>query len=154
MFLGYRIELASKYTLRSFFKMAKRYDRLRELNAFFPSYLKQYAQSPESGCVNDLFDYLCFGKTVEMVGFPGEPNLTIYHWLNGVSSNDISEIRSVALENFLDMPLQLGRLKHVVFGDKMDTFDFETAYSLFEFIDGIVWELSFQGTLTACELRR
>jgi len=101
-----------------------------------------------------LFDYLCFGKTVEMAGFPGTPKLTIYHWLNGVSRTETSEIRSVALENFLDMPLQLGRLKHVVFGDKMDTFDFETAYSLFEFIDGIVWELSFQGTLTACELRR
>ena len=42
------------------------------------------------------------------------------------------------LENLLDMPLKLGRLRHIVFGDKVDTLEFETVYSLFEFIDGVV----------------
>jgi hypothetical protein len=52
------------------------------------------------------------------------------------------------------MPLRLGKLKHVVFGDKIDVFEFETVFSLFEFIDGVAWELSFHGAPEACELRR
>jgi hypothetical protein len=36
----------------------------------------------------------------------------------------------------------------------MDVFEFETVFTLFEFIDGIAWELSFHGTPDACDLRR
>ena len=63
-------------------------------------------------------------------------------------------ISAEMLENILDMPLKLGKLKHIVFGDKVDILEFDTVFNLFEFIDGIMWELGFQGTLTACELRR
>ena len=52
------------------------------------------------------------------------------------------------------MSLKLGRLKHVVFGDKVDIFEFDTVFTLFEFIDGITWELSFHVTPEQCELRR
>ena len=50
------------------------------------------------------------------------------------------------------MPLKLGMLKHIIFGDKVDVFEFDTVFSLFEFIDGIVWELSFHGTPKECAL--
>ena len=52
----------------------------------------------------------------------------------------------------MDMPLKLGVLKHIVFGDKVDVFEFETVFNLFEFIEGIIWELSFQGTPKECTL--
>jgi hypothetical protein len=58
------------------------------------------------------------------------------------------------LENLLDLPVKLGRLKHVIFGDRVDIFEFDTVYTLFEFIDGIAWELSFHGTPKQCEIRR
>jgi hypothetical protein len=50
--------------------------------------------------------------------------------------------------------MKLGRLKHIVFGDKMDMFEFDTVYTLFEFIDGVAWALSFHGTATECQIRR
>ena len=51
-------------------------------------------------------------------------------------------------------PVRLGSLRHVVFGDSVDVFEFDTVFTLFEFIDGIAWELSFQNTPITCELRR
>jgi len=58
------------------------------------------------------------------------------------------------IENLLDLPVELGNLKHVVFGDQVDIFEFETVYTFFEFLDGIAWELSFLGTPKQCETRR
>ena len=52
------------------------------------------------------------------------------------------------------MPVKLGRLKHMVLGDQVDIFEFETVFSLFEFIDGIAWELSFHDIPESCEIRR
>lgn len=154
MHLGYQVELEQNYTLRSFFRLFKTYDILIQLNAFIPAYLQQVQNAPENGCVYDGFDFLEFSKTVEMIGFPGKPRLEIFHSLKGMVDSEACDIRTVSIDNLLDMPLRLGRLKHIVFGDKVDIFEFDTVYNLFEFIDGIGWELSFQGTLMACELRR
>ncbi len=153
-YLSFRVELAEDFTLRSFFRMIASYPQLVKLNAFFPSYLEQYRACPEGNCVGAGFDFLEFGKTVEMIGYPGEPRLDIYHSLRGVCGTAAGEIRSSRLEQLLDLPLRLGKLKHVVFGDRMEDFEFDTVFTLFEFIDGIAWELSFHGTPDACDLRR
>ena len=89
-----------------------------------------------------------------MIGFPGKPRLEIYHSLYGLQGVNFHEIKDFPLEALLDMPLRLGKLKHVVFGDKVDLFEFDTVFTLFELIDAILWELSFHGTLLACEIRR
>ncbi len=154
MLLNSEVELEDGYTLRSYFQMFEKYAVLAKLNSFFSTYLEQYRSSPKSNCVYDGFNYLEFSKTVEMIGFPGKPRLEIYCSLHGVYGTEMCDLRSVQLENILDMPLKLGRLKHIVFGDKVDVFEFDTVFNFFEFIDGIVWELSFHGTLMACELRR
>jgi len=133
--------------------MFEKYPILEQLNTFFPAYRKQYIANPEKDCVYEGFTHLEFIKTVEMIGFPGEPRLEIYNSLKGVYGTEVSDIRSVSLDNLLDMPVRLGKLKHIVFGDKVDIFEFDTVFNLFEFIDGILWELSFQGTLMQCELR-
>ncbi len=78
--------------------------------------------------------------------------MEIYTSLYGVYGNETCDLRSVQLENILDMPLKLGKLKHIVFGDQEDVLAFETVFTLFEFIDGILWDLSFHGTLGACAL--
>jgi hypothetical protein len=153
-YLSHRVELAEAFTLRSFFQMVAHYDVLVKINSFFPSYLDQYRSCPTEGCCGAGFDHIVFSKTVEMIGYPGEPRLEIYHSLNGVYGNETSEIKSSRLEGLLDLPLRLGKLKHIVFGDRMDVFEFETVFTLFEFIDGIAWELSFHGTPDACDLRR
>jgi len=151
--LSSQIELEEGYTLRSFFEMLEKYTLFAKLNEFFPTHTEQYHSCPERGCDTGLLDYLEFGKTVEMIGVP-DRRLEIYNSLSGVQSSEASEIRSMLLEGLLDIPLKLGRLKHVVFGDRVDIFEFDTVYTLFEFIDGIAWELGFNVTPEQCELRR
>ena len=151
--LSCQIALEEVYTLRSFFKMLDQYALFAKLNAFFPSYTEQVQSCPGQGCDAGLLDYLEFGKTVEMIGVP-DKRLEIYNSLFGVCASETSEIKSMQLAGLLDVPLKLGRLKHVVFGDRVDIFEFDTVYTLFEFIDGIAWQLSFHATPEHCELRR
>ena len=151
--LSSQISLEEGYSLRSFFEMLEKYSLFSELSAFFPMYTEQYRSCPKNGCDGGLFDYLEFGKTVEMIGVP-DKRLEIYNSLVGMQANQASEVRSLQLQSLLDLPLQLGKLKHIVFGDHVDIFEFDTVYTLFEFIDGIGWELSFHATPEQCELRR
>lgn len=151
--LSFQVELAKDYTLRSYFEMMETYTLLAEVNVFFPTCREQYLACPESGCCFDGVDYLEFSKTVEMIGFPNK-SLEIYNSLKGICSDETIEIKSLHLTSLLDLPVKLGKLKHVVFGDQVDLFEFDTVYTLFEFIDGVAWELSFHGTPQQCEIRR
>jgi hypothetical protein len=150
-YLSYQISLEDQYTLRSFFKMVAKYELLGRLNSYLPTCLEQYLNCPEQGCESGLIDYLEFAKTVEMIGFP-EKRLEIYSSIRGIHNGDSLEIRSLQLNSLLDLPLKLGKLKHVVFGDRVDIFEFDTVFTLFEFIDGITWELGFLVTPEQCEL--
>jgi hypothetical protein len=152
-YLSYQIGLEEKYTLRSFFEMVEKYELLGKLNSFLPTCIEQYLNCPEQGCESAMMDHLEFFKTVEMIGYP-EKKLEIYSSIRGILESDAVEIRSLQLNSLLDMPLKLGRLKHVVFGDRVDIFEFDTVFTLFEFIDGIAWELSFHVIPEQCELRR
>ena len=151
--LSCQVALEDVYTLRSFFKMLNKYTLFAKLNAFFPSCIDQYESCPGQGCDAGLLDYLEFGKTVEMIGVP-DKRLEIYNSLFGVRAGETSEIKSMQLNSLLDLPLKLGKLKHIVFGDRVDIFEFDTVYTLFEFIDGIAWQLGFHATPEQCELRR
>ena len=151
--LSSQIVLEEGYTLRSFFQMLDQYKLLIDLNDFLSTYTEQYRNCPPEGCAAGANDYLEFSKTVEMIGFP-EKRLEIYNTFSGVFENESFEIRSLQLESLLDLPVKLGRLKHVIFGDSVDIFEFDTVFTLFEFIDGIAWELSFHVTPAQCELRR
>lgn len=150
--LGERLTLAEGCTLRSFFQMIETCPDLGRINRLLPAHLQQFRDCPPTGCNTAGCDCLLFVKTVEMIGFPGRPRLEIYTSLKGRIGDKVEEIRSSRLNGLLDLPLQLGRLKHIVFGDRMDVFEYDTVYTLFEFIDGIAWELSFHGTPEACEL--
>lgn len=152
--LGHRSTLGEGFTLRSYFQILETYPVFVELNSFFPDFIKQFKDSPESDCRYDPIEYLEFRKTVEMIGFPGKPRLEIYNAFQGVSEGIFSDIKNISLQTLLDMPVKLGKLRHVVFGDTMDVFEFDTVYTLFEFIDGIAWELSFHNAPIQCELRR
>ena len=152
-YLSYQIWLEETYTLRSFFEMIGRYTLLGNLNSFFPTCFEQYLNCAEQGCLLETIDHLEFAKTVEMIGYP-DKHLEIYSSVRGIHKNDAVEIKSLQLNSLLDLPLKLGRLKHVVFGDRVDIFEFDTVFTLFEFIDGIAWELSFHVTPEQCELRR
>ena len=152
-YLSYQIGLEDPYTLRSFFEMVAKYELLGRLNSFLPTGIEQYLNCPIQGCESDSIDHLEFSKTVEMIGVP-EKRLEIYSSVRGICQSDSIEIRALPLGSLLDMPLKLGKLKHVVFGDPVDIFEFDTVFTLFEFIDGITWELGFHVIPEQCELRR
>jgi hypothetical protein len=154
MLLGHKVELGRNYTLRSFFRMIERYPVFAQLNAFLPECMQLYRGCPEGECLAPGIGHLELYKTVEMMGFPGEPRLEMYHTLCGVEGRETCEIRAFPLENLLDMPVRIGKLKHVVFGDKVDVLEFDTVFNLFEFIEGIVWQLSFHRSPKECALRR
>ena len=152
--LSYQVDLNDDYILRSFFRMLEKHSLLAKLNVFFPSYMEQYLACPDDNCKTENIDYLELRKTVEMIGFPGQPRLEIYNSFQGIRGDQTCEIRTLQIDNLLDMSVKLGRLKHIVFGDKVDIFEFDTVFTLFEFIEGIAWELSFHVAPTECALRR
>jgi hypothetical protein len=89
-----------------------------------------------------------------MVGFPGEPRLEIYRSFNGWRGGESVPIKDFQVDMLLDMQVRLGKLKHVIFGDQVDVFEFDTVFTLFELVEGIGWELGFHGTPRECQIRR
>jgi hypothetical protein len=150
--LGNQLQLSEDCSLRSVFRMLECNAVLTRLGEFYPALMEQYGMCPESGCRWDAFEFLELAKTVEMVGYPGKPKLDIYTVLHGAGTGDPVDIRPLALDYLIDMPLRLGRLRHVIFGDTVDTFTYDTMYTLFEFIDSIAWELSFHTIPAQCAL--
>ncbi|MFH1983388.1 MAG: hypothetical protein ABIL58_16205 [Pseudomonadota bacterium] len=153
-YLNHAVTCTDAVAFRDYFRLLERYDVFTRINSFYPSTRKQYNDCPASGCTSADFNYLEFGKSIEMIGFPGEPRLEIYTSLKAVTDTERTGIGAFPLACMLDMPIRLGALRHVVFGDSVDIFEFDTVFTLFEFIDGIAWELSFQNMPITCELRR
>jgi len=150
--LARQVELAPGYTLRSFFRMLDTYGALVQLNAFFPDLLDQFHNGPEDGCRVSGIDWLILEKTVEMVGFPGEPRLDIYRRFTGWHGENSVQIKDFQVDMLLDTQVRLGKLKHVIFGDQVDVFEFDTVFTLFELVEGIGWELGFHGTPRECHI--
>lgn len=150
--LNHAVSLGGAVTLRAYFRLLERYPLLAQLNRFFPDSLAAYRRCPAGNCCNEDFTYLEFSKSVEMIGYPGEPRLEIFTSLRGIRDQRSLGIQHLPLECLLDMPLRLGKLRHVIFGDRVDLFEFDTFFILFELIDGIAWELSFQNRPQVCQL--
>lgn len=152
--LGSRVELGAGFCLRSFFGLLEKNLVLTRLNPFFVDGLVRYRRSLANGCLYPGCNGLELSKTVEMIGYPGKPRLEIYAAFHGVPAGQVAALKSLRMENILDIPIRLGCLRHIVFGDPMDVFEFETVYTLFEFIDAIGWELGFHNVPTQCKLKR
>ena len=153
--LGARVVLSDGYTLRSFIKMLSLNDLFLRLSPFARDLADGLAGWPTSGCIPAGLARLELSKTVAIIGHPAPARLEIYHALRGVGTDgeDI-EIKSYPVETLLDLPVVLGPLKHVIFGDRMDEFRFQTVCNLFEFQEGIGWQLAFHGAPVECALRR
>lgn len=151
--LAGKVRLEAGYTLRSFVEMIQRYPEFQDISVFLPPFLEECAGCPIEGCVTEGMTHLELVKRVEMVGFPGEPRFNFLCSLIGWHNEVEQELRLFQFCQMLDMPLQLGLLKHSVFGDTVNIMEFETDYSLFEFIEGIAWELGFQRFPQHCSIK-
>lgn len=150
--LSLQVELAIDCTLRSFFFLLTSHPVLQRLNAFIPTYLAEIEKCPRYDCRLPGVAFLVLQRIVEMTGFPGNAAMRIYITLEGMQKEGARVIKSAGLAQLLDMPLQLGRLKHTVFGDQVHSLEFDTAFTLFELIDGICWELSFHNLPENCRI--
>ena len=171
-----RLHLDVGCSLRSFFAMLGRYPLLQSLSAFLPAACAEAAACPATGCKDDEIYTLVIGKTMELIGFPGEPRAEIYLWLRGLTATSSSleatsdtpaeedhlpaharadkEIRFISLQSLLDLPLVLGGLKHTVLGGTRRELFCTTTFTLFETIDGLAWEFGFQGGAQQCSIER
>lgn len=153
--LGARVRLGSGYCLRGFMRMLGRHPVLLRLNDFAPEFAAKYDSWPADDCWPAGLTSLELARVVELIGHPGPPRLEIYHTLRGCTAGgEDMEIKGWQVEMLLDVPLVLGRLRHVVFGDRVDEFRFDTVCNLFEFFEGVLWQLAFHGTPQECALRR
>lgn len=152
--LGAMVELEGGYTLRSFFRMLQCYPVLIRLSPFLPGLMDQFLTWPDKTPEPFGVQFLEVGKVMEMIGFPGQPRLETYITLNGRDEGEEIEIKAHPVKTIVDLPVRLGRIKHKVFGDKLEEMSFETKHTLFEFIDGMAWQLGFHGSPMECALRR
>ena len=151
-FLGYEVTLASECTLRSVFNCLDHYSVLAALNPFLNSFMQHYRQCPAQGCLCDDIDHLALSRTAEIIGYPPPARMELSVSLEGFRETQKIDIRIYWLENLLDVPFKLGRLNHVVFGDQLNTLQFDTVFNLFELIDGICWQLSFHNMPASCRI--
>jgi len=153
--LDARITLAPGYSLRSFMRMLCANPVLFRLNDFAHDFAAAYPAWPAADCVPVGITRLEFARVVEMIGHPAPPRLEIYHVLRGLDAAGADmEIKGWRVEMLLDVPLVLGPLRHVVFGDRVAEFSFATVCDLFDFFQGVLWQLAFHGTPRECALRR
>nr|NJM01781.1 hypothetical protein [Desulfobacula sp.] len=152
--LGNPIELDKAFTLRSFFGMIRQYPELKNISEILDSLLEIISKNDSVGNkINDI-ESLVFYKTIEIRGFPGKPELTLYNSLKGVTRDKTGDLKFFQPEALLDHTLTLGKLKHIIFGDREDIFEYETVYTLFELVEGVAWELSFNFNPLQCSIRR
>ncbi|OBQ46113.1 hypothetical protein [Halodesulfovibrio spirochaetisodalis] len=152
--LSTRLVLEKDVTLRSFFSMFSAYPEVLRLNPFLQGASDDAATCTASGCITEEFSHLELYRQLEMTGAPGTPEMNIHTLVRGINNTGRHELRFFRLNNLLDMPFSLGQMRHVIFGDRTSELYCNTTFSLFEVIEGIAWELSFQGGTHTCSLRR
>lgn len=152
--LGYKLTFEQGVTLRSFFSLFSAHPDLIRLNPFLQGASTDAAACKNSGCTTEEFTHLELYRQLEMTGAPGTPEMNIHTLVRGINDTGRHELRFFRLQQLLDMPFLLGQMRHVIFGDRTNELYCNTTFSLFEVIEGIAWELSFQGGSLTCSLRR
>ena len=147
-----RLELDGDVTLRSFFRLLKRNPLARELVPGLGDALAEAEACPASGCRYPDLEALRLGKRVELTGFPGTPRVEVYLAVEGVGDG-LPELRFFRLRDMLDAPLKMGTARHVLLGETAAALDAATSFTVFDLLEGIGWELGFQGGSLTCNLK-
>lgn len=158
--LASRVTLGEGVCLRSVLRLLARHPELQRLSEFGPGLAAQLPAWPAEGCLAPGLESLEFARVVEVIGHPPPARLEVYHVLRGrlsgggdAGGEDV-EIKSWQVEQLLDVPLRLGPLRQVVFGDRVDRAPMQSDCTLFDLLDAVVWQLAFHSTPRECALRR
>ncbi|MCP3940444.1 MAG: hypothetical protein GY710_03055 [Desulfobacteraceae bacterium] len=151
--LSNTIELEPGFTLASFFALISQYPELIKMSQLLETFLTMVKAGNGQFPKTLEIEKLVFFKTIAMKGFPGKPGIQIYNSLKGIKDNQTKILKFFQMESLLEHELILGDLKHIIFGDGQDMFTYETFYSLFELIEGVTWEMSFNFNPLQCSIR-
>lgn len=152
--LGRSVDLEGGLTLASIAALFHTYPQFHDLSPFVSSFLNAFSDETPSQPVDPGGLTLELFRTIDMQGYPGTPRVQIFLTLkvhDGVAYHFLDLFSSDTLRV---MPLSLGKLRHTVFGDTLDTELFDTDYTLFDVLDSLMWELSFYTDKSQCGLRR
>jgi hypothetical protein len=152
--LGRAVRLDEGFCLADYFRLLENHPVLVRLNEFLPDQLERFGEAAPPDRRPGGPDHLEFFRTVEMVGYPEPPRLDIYVSLTGIAGGERVAIQNYSFDGLLDVRVSLGGVKHIVFGDRVDVFEFAAVFTLFEFIDGIALALSVQGGPDSCAIGR
>ena len=152
--LSNALVLDADVTLASFFRMVEGHPELLELSEMLPALMEICSPSRSCREKTDEIEKLVFYKTIAMKGGTPRTGLEIYTSLKGVRDAEKVQLKFFQLEGLMGHRVELGQLEHVIFGDGQDLFRYDTVYTLFEFIEGVCWELSFNFNPLQCILRR
>lgn len=152
-FLSHTVSLEQGVTLASFFELVVRYPSLKPISPFLDTFVAMAENTRDTLEKTSEIEHLVFYKTIAMKGFPGKPGVDIFNSLKGSKKDGRVALKFFHLETLLNHNIVLGDLKHVIFGDTQETFTYTTTYSLFELIEGITWELSFNFNPLHCAIR-
>ena len=150
--LRMKLEIDEDATLRSFFRLLRRCPLAREVAPGLAEALEEAEACPPAGCRYPGLEALRLAKRVELSGFPGAPRVDVYLAVEGVG-DDLPELRFFRLRDMLDTPLRTGRARHVLLGEAASELDAETSFTLFDLLEGMGWELGFQGGSLTCNLK-
>ena len=154
--LRMRLELDGDVTLRSFFRLLKRNPLARELVPGLGDALAEAEACPASGCRYPGLEALRLGRRNDNVLLGDLGSLVGPHAdadaVEGVG-DELPELRFFRLRDMLDTPLQTGTARHVLLGETATALDAETSFTVFDLLEGMGWELGFQGGSLTCNLK-
>ncbi|MCG8637693.1 MAG: hypothetical protein MI863_27960 [Desulfobacterales bacterium] len=151
--LSHLVTLEHGFRLSSFFAMVRAHTDYIQLSELAEPLLSMAEEAGKGYPKSAELDGLVFYKTIAMKGFPGKPGVEIYNSLKGVKGEKHLGLKFFQMAGLLEHELRLGELKHIIFGDGQDMFTYETHYSLYELIEGVIWEMSFNFNPLQCSIR-
>jgi len=152
--MGRPVDLESGVTLSSIAALFHTYPQLLDISPFAPAFQDTFSCDTSSQPADPSSHTLELYRTIEMQGYPGTPRVLIFLTLKVHDGSGYHPLDLFSSEALQFMPLSLGKLRHTVFGDTLDSELFDTDYTLFDVLDSLMWELSFYTDKSQCGLRR
>lgn len=152
--LGRPVDFENGVSLSSIAALFHTYPQFHDLSPFVSSFVKTFSDEMSSQPPASFDHILELFRTIDMQGYPGTPRVQIFLSLKVHDGSAYHPLDLFSPDALQSMPLCLGKLRHTVFGDTLDTELFDTDYTLFDVLDSLLWELSFYTDKTQCGLRR
>ena len=153
-YLDSEFELEESFTLRDYFTLILNYSALQKLDLNFPLYIKEFLLAPKSGCINNEMSEIILEFNVASILSSGhiEGSLEVYINVSGISNKEDGirfGLDFCPLDKILDLPIVFGDALVYKTKDYIKIQDQQTenfSYTLYNFIHGIIYELSFYGS--------